>query len=161
MFINQHLTLWKLKKNKGVDYVLSWKLNGVNNSKLKKPLYTAFLHSVKMFEYRMGIKFDKDPLAVQQNNYLTKIVKVYSVYNLDVYPKDPTNNFKLKNCLFGATNIVKNSDKEKYVYRGYGITFDSAGFWSFNNGTARNVISFGVDSCSSSHSDNRKKTFFY
>ena len=29
-----------------------------------------------------------------------------------------TNNFKFKNCLFGATNIVKNSDKEKYVYSG-------------------------------------------
>ena len=29
--------------------------------------------------------------------------------------------------LFGATNIVKNSDKEKYVYTGYGTTFDSAG----------------------------------
>ena len=33
----------------------------------------------------------------------------------------------IKNCLFGATNIVKNSDKEKFEYSGYGITFDSAG----------------------------------
>ena len=35
---------------------------------------------------------------------------------------------KSKNCLFGATSIEKNSDKEMYVYSGYGITFDSAGF---------------------------------
>ena len=41
----------------------------------------------------------------------------------------------------------------------YGITFDSAGFWSFDNDTIRNVIFFGVDISSSSHSDNRKNTF--
>ena len=30
----------------------------------------------------MRMKFDKDPLAVGQNNYLTKIVNVYIVYEL-------------------------------------------------------------------------------
>ena len=49
------------------------------------------------------------------------------------------------NCLFGATNIVKNSNKEQYVYSGYGIAFDSAGSGSFDNDTARNVIIFGAD----------------
>ena len=32
---------------------------------------------------------------------------------------------------------------------GYGITFDSAGPWTFNNATARNVIICGVDNSSS------------
>ena len=32
----------------------------------------------------MRTKFDKDPLAVEQNNYLTKIVNVYVVYELNV-----------------------------------------------------------------------------
>ena len=36
--------------------------------------------------------------------------------------------------------IVRNSDKEKYVYSGYGITFDSGGSRSFDNGTARNLV---------------------
>ena len=63
----------------------------------------------------MRIKFDKDPLAVEKNNYLTKIVNVYIVYDLNAWLRNTTNNFKLKNSLFGATNIVKNSDKEKYV----------------------------------------------
>ena len=116
----------EFKKDKGTDYVCSWKSEGVFNSKLK-PLHTAFLNSIKLSEYRIGIKFEKDPLAVEQNNYLTKIINVYIVYDLDAWPRNPTNNFKFKNCLFGATNIVKNSDKEKYVYSGYGITFDSAG----------------------------------
>ena len=30
----------------------------------------------------MQTKFHKDPLAVEQNNYLTKIVNVYIVYEL-------------------------------------------------------------------------------
>ena len=45
----------------------------------------------------------------------------------------PTNNFKFKNSSFGATKIVKNSDKETYGYSGYEITFDRAGSWSFSN----------------------------
>ena len=57
-------------------------------------------------------------------------------------------NFKFKNCLFGATNIVKGSDEEKYVYSGCGITFESTGSWSFGNDFARNVIIFGVDNSS-------------
>ena len=56
-------------------------------------------------------------------------------------------------------NIVENSDKEKYVYGGYGITFDSAGSWSFDNDFARNVIIFGVNNSSSSHSDNCTSNF--
>ena len=73
------------------------------------------MHSIKLSECRIGIKFDKDPLTVEQNNYLTKIVNDYAVYDLNAWPRNPTNNFKFKNCLFGATNIVKNSDKEKFI----------------------------------------------
>ena len=64
---------------------------------------------------------------------MIKIVNDYIAYDLDAWPRCHTNNFKFKNCLFGATNKVKNSDKEKYIYSGYGITFDSAGSWSFDN----------------------------
>ena len=84
-------------------------------------------------------------LAVEQNNYLTKIVNVYIVYDLDAQSRNPINNFRFKNSLFGATIIVKNSDREKYVYSGYRITFDSAGSQSFDNDFDRNVIIFGAD----------------
>ena len=83
------------------------------------------MHYIKLSEYRIEIKFGKDSLAIEQNIYLTKIVNVYIVYDLDTWPKNPTNNFKFKSCLFGASNTVKNSDKEKHVYSGYGITFGS------------------------------------
>ena len=32
-----------------------------------------------------------------------------------------TISWNLRNCLFGATFLVKCSDKEKHVYSGYGI----------------------------------------
>ena len=96
------------------EYSFSWKSKGVYDSK-RKPSYTAFWHSTKLYGYRTVIKFDKDALAVEQNNYLTKIVNIYIVNDLDAWPRNPTNNFKLKNCLYGATSIVKNSDKEKYL----------------------------------------------
>ena len=125
--------------DKYTDYVFCWKSNGVYNSKLK-PLYTAFLNSIKLTGYKIGTKFNKDALAIEQNNYLTKIVNVYIVYDLAAWPRKPTNNFKFKDCFFGSINIVKNSDKEKYMYSGYGITFDSGVSWSFDNGTARTVM---------------------
>ena len=117
------------------------------------------MHSIKISKHRTGIKFDKDPLSVEQSNYLTKIINVYFVYDLDAWSRNHTNHFKLKNCLFGAPIIVKDSDKEKYVYSGYRITFDSSGSWRFDNDFARNVLSFGVDNSSSCHSDSRSNNF--
>ena len=90
---------------------------------------------------------------------MRKIVNVYIVHDLDAWPRNLTNNFKFKNCLFEATSIVKLSDKERYVYSRQGKKFDSAGSWSFDNDIARNVVIFGVDNSSSSHTDNRKNNF--
>ena len=84
---------------------------------------------------------------------------IYIVYDLDAWPRNPTNIFKFKNYLFGSTNIVKNSDKGKYVHSGYEITFDSAGAWSFVNGFARNVVIFSADNSPSYHADNCKNNF--
>ena len=48
--------------------------------------------------------------------------------------------FYNKTFLFGANNIVKNSDKNKYVFSGYGTTFDALGSWKFGNDLTRNII---------------------
>ena len=45
------------------------------------------------------------------------------------------------------------------MYYGY-ITFDVTGSWSFDNDTARNVITFTVDNGSSSHAESHKNNFF-
>ena len=55
----------------------------------------------------METKFNAYLLAVKLNNYLIKIGNVYIVYDLDAWPRNPTNNFEFKNYLFGATSIVK------------------------------------------------------
>ena len=82
----QTLDMLGLKKDQLIDYILGWKSKGVYISELK-PLYAAFSYSIKLARYRMGIKFDKDPLAVKQNNYTTKIVNGYIVYDLDAWPR--------------------------------------------------------------------------
>ena len=91
----------ELKKTKVLIMLLLGNQMEVYNSNFN-PLYTAFLHSIKLSAYTVGIKFDKDPLAVEQNNYLTKIVNVYIVCDLDAWPKIPLRNSTMKNCLFGA-----------------------------------------------------------
>ena len=45
------------------------------------------------------------------------------------------------------------------MYSVCGITFDSAGSGSFYNGSARNVINFGVVNSLLSHADNQKNKF--
>ena len=61
--------------------------------------------------------------------------------------------------LFGTTNLVKNADKNKYLYSGFGIELDGAYFRDFGNDFVRNVKVFRVDNSSSSHSDNFKNNF--
>ena len=103
----------------------------------------------------MGMKFNKDLLALEQNNYASKILNVQIEYVLNAQPRNSTDSSKFKNCFF-ATSVAENSDKEKHAYTGYGITIDSAGSGNVNNDTVINVIIFGIDNSSSSHADNRK-----
>ena len=117
------------------------------------------MHSITLSQFKIGIKFDKDPLAVEQDNYLIKFVNVCTDYDLVVWSRNLTSNLRFKNCLFRPTSVVKTSDKENYIYSGYGITFGSAGSWSFEVNFARNVIIFGADNSSLPHSDNRKNNF--
>ena len=63
------------------------------------PLYTACLLSIILSGYRMGIKFDKDPLAIEKKQLSTEIVNVYIVYYLDAWPSNLTNTYRSINCL--------------------------------------------------------------
>ena len=61
--------------------------------------------------------------------------------------------------MFYATSIVKNSGKGKWMYSGYQTAFDGESEWYFSNNFAWNIVVFGVDNSSSSHTDNRKNDF--
>ena len=75
----------QLKKDKDIDYVISWKSKRGNKSILS-PQHTVFLHVIRLFGYKMGTIFDNDPLVVEQNNYATKIVNNYFVYDFHTSP---------------------------------------------------------------------------
>ena len=87
------------------------------------------------------------------------ISSLYIVFELNTWPCNPASNFTLKNCLFGAVKPVRNAIKSKFTYNGWGIAFDGEGSWSFGNDFAGNVVIFGVDNSSSSHTDNQKITY--
>ena len=123
------------------------------------PLHITLLSNIKHFLYEIAIQFNNNHLVVAQNNYTTKIVKAYVICDLDNWPNIPPNNFKFKDCFFGVTNVVKNSDKEKWVYSGLGITFDSANLCSFGNDDTRNIVIFGVDNSLLSQADDHKSNF--
>ena len=55
----------------------------VRNQMQHIAFHIAFIDSIKLSEYRIGIKFDKESLAVEQNNCLTKNANVYIVYDLN------------------------------------------------------------------------------
>ena len=87
------------------------------------------------------------------------ILNIYIAYELGAsssHNNDPT----LKNCLFGAVTLTKNSDIDKYGYSGYGTGFDRRSSFSFpGGGFGQNVLIFGVDMSFSAHIDNKKKTY--
>ena len=49
-FLSTNTWYTKVKKDKGTDYVIGWKLKEIYTSKLT-PLYTAFFHSIKLSRY--------------------------------------------------------------------------------------------------------------
>ena len=85
------------------------------------------------------------------------IVNIYNVYELGASASndnDPT----LKNCLFGAVTLTKNTDIEKYRYYGYGIGFDRRSSFLFpSGGFGQNMLIFGAGMSPSAQIDNKKK----
>ena len=69
-------------------------------------------HYIGKNRNKIGIKFNSTTLAIEQNNFATKIVNVFIIYDLDNWPKNPLRNFAINSCLFGATNIVKKMKKK-------------------------------------------------
>ena len=81
----------------------------------------------------------------QLHTVIKKVVNLYVVYKIANF--HGTNNYPtLTNALFGAVNLTKNTDIDKYKYSIYGIGFDGHGFYSHpSSGTGRNIILFGVE----------------
>ena len=103
------------KQVNGEYNVSTWKSKVIYNSGLKS--LHNFSSIIKYFGRKIGLQFNNSVLVVEQNNYATKIVNAYIVYEFGSWQRI----FHKDKYLFGVTSIVKNNDKSKYVYSGYGI----------------------------------------
>ena len=143
-----------------IDRVLSWQSKGVFNESIKPPTTSTYGLNPKLSYYgtKIRVQFTRSSLRQPKFTFThKKVVNIYIVYELGAsssHINDPT----LKNCLFGAVVLTKNTDIEKYKYSGYGIGFGRRGSFSFpDDGFGQNVIIFGADMSSSIHIDNKKK----
>ena len=113
--------------------VISWILTGISSEKIK-PYDTNLEPTMSnLANGRVILKFNI-PVLVQSifsSLYSNFIINLYIVCELINGPRNPTNNFTLKNGLFGTVNLTKNADKNKFSYNGQGIAFDGKGYWSF------------------------------
>ena len=136
-------------------------LNSVQNTKSVAPdikningqLYVSF----------NGNYFEQDPITIPNN-----VINIYVVYKLDPISSTRNTDYAIRNALFGAMKITKNTDSSKNNYKGYGLCFDEGGEFghtakqdNFNRTTnAKNVIFFGVDTSSSVHATNRTNNIY-
>ena len=88
-----------------------------------------------------------------------KVVNIYIVYQILLWPYIQAPDFTLENSLLRAVKLTKNIDADKYKYFGYVIVFDACGRFSLSDGSRfrKNVITFSDDLNSSLHIDNKLK----
>ena len=143
------------------DYISSWKSKGVSAERIKPPTTSdnSLTPALNYYGTKTRVKFTGSCLKQSKISYTHgKIVNIYIVYELGA-SSSHINNRTLKNCLFGAVTLTKNSHIDKYGYSGYGIGFNRRGSFSFpGGGYGQNVLIFGVDMSFSAHTDNKKKT---
>ena len=92
--------------------------------------------------YLNGNHFQQNKVIIPNNN---NVINIYCIYQIEPISSSRDNTFTVQNDLFGAMQITKNADTDKYKYKGYGIYFDEGGLFSIGNvNNGRNVIIFGV-----------------
>ena len=141
------------------NYISSWKSKGLS-AKSIKPFPTSdnsLIPLITYYDYNIRLKFNGSVLRQPNVTYNHgKVVNIYIVYKLTESSSnddDPT----LKNCLFGAVTLTKNTDIDRYGYSSYWIGFDRRGSFSFPGGEyGQNVLIFRADMSSSAHTDNKK-----
>ena len=114
--------------------------------KILQLLLQVIIASIHDLSIKARVEFKGRCLKQYKITYTNrKIVKIYIAYevcksyNISSYPT-------LETCLFGGVSLTKISDVNKYKNAGYGIRFDSHGFFEYpSGGTGRNVKIFGVD----------------
>ena len=148
----------------GTNYISSLQLimfKGLSAEGIKPPItsdnsLTPELNYYDDFTVRG--KFSRSCLKQPKFTYTHKTkVNIYFVSEL-VASTSNNNDPTLKNYLFRAVTLTKNTDIDKYGYSSYGIGFDRRSSFSFRSGGfGQNILIFGVDMSYSAHVDNKKK----
>ena len=89
-----------------------------------------------------------------------KVVNIYIVYEINLWPFNVSEDLALENYLFGAVKLTKNiTDFGKYKYFRYGIGYDARRGFTLSDGRGfgKYVIIFSADMSSSVHVDNKNK----
>ena len=164
IFSNKKISKWE---SAGVlnrsDY---YSMNGIKDTKEETPILK---NNEKMYVYLKGSHFQQNNVLTSNNNHVINdnVVNIYIVYKLDpITSRDTT--FTIQNALFGAMQITKNDDTNKYNYKGYGICFDESEEFTHvrkrgnfsDTTTGRNVIIFGVDMSFSKHANNKANNIY-
>ena len=118
-------------------HISSWKSKGLFDETIT-PYATSDNSLTPWFDYygtKIRLQFNKSCLKHPNKIIYDKgrIVNVYIVYELSASSSN-INDPAIKNCLFGAVTLTKNSDIDKYRYSGYGIGFDRRSSFSFPGG---------------------------
>ena len=66
---------------------------------------------------RINLKFNNSVLVqtIFSKLYSSFILNLYIVYELNTWPRNPANNFTLKNYLLGTVKLVRNAIKSKFT----------------------------------------------
>ena len=112
------------------NHILSCTSRGLSAESIKPPATSdnSINPELSYYDYNIRVKFTGSCLKQPRITYThKKVVNIYIVYELagsSSHIDDPT----LKNCLFGAVNLTKDADIDRYRYSGYGIGFDRSHF---------------------------------
>ena len=145
-----------------IDKISTWKSTGsFSNNMIAVKNASRDLPELKIFDdyyvHLSGNHFHQNKAKVIKNIG----VNIYCVHKLDPISSSRDDTFTVQNALFGVMQVIKNADTRKYKYKGYGICFDEGGIFSkgnINNG--KNVLMFGVDESSLTHSNNKANNIY-
>ena len=112
----------------------------------------------RMHVYLSGNHFQQNKVIIPDNN---NVINIYCVYKVEPISSSRDNTVTVQNALFGAMQITKSADNDKYKYKGYSICFDEGGLFSIGNiNNGRNVIIFGVHEKSVIYANNKANNVF-
>ena len=114
------------------EYNYFWKSKGLSDEKVNSVTASNYISTPELSYHNASIILKFTGSCLKQDKVKCThgtIMHISIVYNL--IPTINNLNITLENCLFGAVELTKNTDIDKYKYSGYGTGINSKGSFSF------------------------------